>query len=167
MKEGKKCRSKIAQKSYEKDIKQRRHRLLAQIEEFHLQAQHFLEWDDQETSSDNREDEEVDWMTDDESEVDDGYDVEIEESDADEWNGTGQEATQPEHIPLQLPSTLGQHACIASGKKSLMDQEIELRTGQANDALSQIRAGLGYKSYLFKKNTALQTVTRSKLGPWV
>jgi hypothetical protein len=42
VKTGKKRCTREAQKSYEKDIKQRRHRLLHQIEEFHLDGQNFL-----------------------------------------------------------------------------------------------------------------------------
>jgi hypothetical protein len=169
VKAGRKRRSRDAQKSYERDIKQRRRRLLAQIEEFDLDAQHFLHHTDnlqdrsnQETFSDNEEDEDdqiedEDDQIEDEDEVDGSdmeSDTESDKSTDDEWengNGTEEGTIQPENISLQLPSTLGQDACAACGKKGLMEQEIELRTGQANDALSQIRAALGYKSFLFRE----------------
>jgi hypothetical protein len=82
----------------------------------------------------------------------DGSDVESEEE-SDEEDDAEQfdDGVQPEHIPLQLPSTQGRDACVASQRTGLMEQEIELRTGQANDALSQIRLGLNYKAYLWKE----------------
>jgi hypothetical protein len=72
-----------------------------------------------------------------------------EETDAEESEELAGPRTLPEKLPLQLPSTQGRSACIASGKTGLMDQEIQLRTAQANDALSQIRLALGYKSFLW------------------
>ena len=166
---------KDAQKSYEKDVKWARHHLLSYIEEFHAQAQHFLD-----VTSDNQQEEQNILMPDEkgkdeEEEDEDMFEVDGEEEDEDvfevdefEWDGSDVEseeesdegadaeqfedgAVQPEHIPLQLPSTQGRDACVASGKTGLMEQEIKLRTGQANDALSQIRLGLNYKAYLWKE----------------
>jgi hypothetical protein len=51
-----------------------------------------------------------------------------------------------------MPSTLGSKACISRGKELLMQQEIELREAQANDALEQIRITLGQKSLLFRRD---------------
>lgn len=190
----KKRRSKDTQKSYEKDIKRARHHLLSHIEEFHVQAQHFLD-----VTSDNQQDEQNILRPDDKGEegeveegeveeVEDVFEVDEEEEDEDvfevdefEWDGSDVESeeesdeeadveqfddgtVQPEHIPLQLPSTRGRDACVASGKTGLMEQEIELRTGQANDALSQIRLGLNYKSYLwmeYKQTDNYKMKTRS------
>jgi hypothetical protein len=191
----KKRRPKDAQKLYEKDVKWARHRLLSHIEEFHAQAQHFLD-----VTSDNQQYEQNILMLDekgedeeegdkdgfekgeeeDEDEDEDVFEVdefekgEDEEEDEDvfevdefDWDGSDVESeeesdeeddaerfddgVQPEHIPLQLPSTQGRDACVASQRTGLMEQEIELRTGQANDALSQIRLGLNYKAYLWKE----------------
>ena len=58
----------------------------------------------------------------------------------------------PEDQQLQMPSILGSKACISRGKKLLMEQEIELREAQANDALEQIRMTLGQKSLLFRRD---------------
>jgi hypothetical protein len=186
---------KDAQKLYEKDVKWACHRLLSHIEEFHAQAQHFLD-----VTSDNQQYEQNILMLDekgedeeegdkdgfekgeeeDEDEDEDVFEVdefekgEDEEEDEDvfevdefDWDGSDVESeeesdeeddaerfddgVQPEHIPLQLPSTQGRDACVASQRTGLMEQEIELRTGQANDALSQIRLGLNYKAYLWKE----------------
>jgi hypothetical protein len=90
--------------------------------------------------------------------VDDGLDMdgadmpdEMTDDELDNESEGEEGAMQPEDIPLQLPSTLGPNTCTASGKKDLMDQEVELRRGQASDALSQLRAAIGYKSFLFKE----------------
>jgi len=154
----KKRRTKDAQKSHEKDIKLRRDRLLAQIEEFHEDGQQFLqdtmELEDDGTPS-NSEDNEEDWDWDDdglEGLDADSSDAESDEMSDDEWDNVEEgAAVQPENIPLDLPSAWGQDACARRGIKALMEQEIELRTGQANDALSQIRAGLHYKSFLWRE----------------
>src|SRR5262245_30395309 len=167
VKGSKKHHTRDAQKSYEKDVKWARHYLLSDIEEFHAQAQHFLD-----VTCDTQEDEQSTLMPDEEREeeeedvFEEGADEDVFEIDEFEWDrsdveseeGSDEEAdaeqsddgtVQPEHIPLQLPSTQGKDACIASGKTGLMEQEIELRTGQANDALSQIRLGLNYKAYIW------------------
>jgi hypothetical protein len=224
----KKRRPKDAQKLYEKDIKRARHRLLSHIEEFHAQAQHFLDvtsdnqqyeqnilmpdekgQDEEEGGKDvwekgDEEEEDVFEVDEfgkgeDEDEDEDVFDLdefekgEEEEEDEDvfevdefDWDGSDVESeeesdeeddaeqfddgVQPEHIPLQLPSTQGRDACVASRRTGLMEQEIELRTGQANDALSQIRLGLNYKAYLwmeykqtdnYKKKTRSSTALRA------
>jgi hypothetical protein len=238
----KKRRPKDAQKLYEKDVKSARHRLLSHIEEFHAQAQHFLdvasdneqnilmrdekgedeeegdkdvfekgedeeegdkdvfekgeeededededvfevdefekgeeeEEDEEEGDKDvfekgeeEDEDEDEDVFEVDEFEKGEEEDEDVFEVDEFDWDGSDVESeeesdeeddaeqfddgVQPEHIPLQLPSTQGRDACVASQRTGLMEQEIELRTGQANDALSQIRLGLNYKAYLWKE----------------
>jgi hypothetical protein len=200
----KKRRPKDAQKLYEKDVKSARHRLLSHIEEFHAQAQHFLDVasdneqnilmrdekgedeeegdkdvfekgeDEEEGDKDvfekgeeEDEDEDEDVFEVDEFEKGEEEDEDVFEVDEFDWDGSDVESeeesdeeddaeqfddgVQPEHIPLQLPSTQGRDACVASQRTGLMEQEIELRTGQANDALSQIRLGLNYKAYLWKE----------------
>jgi hypothetical protein len=209
----KKRRPKDAQKLYEKDVKWARHRLLSHIEEFHAQAQHFLdvtsdnqqyeqnilmldekgedeeegdkdgfekgeeededededvfEVDEFEKGEDEEEDEDVFEVDEFEKGEDEEEDEDVFEVDEFDWDGSDVESeeesdeeddaerfddgVQPEHIPLQLPSTQGRDACVASQRTGLMEQEIELRTGQANDALSQIRLGLNYKAYLWKE----------------
>ena len=186
----KKRRPKDAQKLYEKDVKLARHHLLSHIEEFHAQAQHFLDVasdneqntlmrdvkgeDEEEGDKDvfekgeeEDEDEDEDVFEVDEFEKGEEEDEDVFEVDEFDWDGSDVESeeesdeeddaeqfddgVQPEHIPLQLPSTQGRDACVASQRTGLMEQEIELRTGQANDALSQIRLGLNYKAYLWKE----------------
>ena len=66
--------------------------------------------------------------------------------------GNEEGVIQPEDVPLRLPSTLGKEACVSGRKEHLMDQEIALRKGQANDALAQIRACITYKYCLYKED---------------
>lgn len=55
-----------------------------------------------------------------------------------------------ENSALYLPSTLGREHCIAAKLKSIVKKEIELRIGQANDALQSLRLAIGQKSFLFR-----------------
>lgn len=158
----KKCRSKQNQKIYMDDITRRRRQLIPQIEEFQLVAQHLLDVNNQESRSESHQDEEDAWMFDDDDDddyddgdgdawmededEDDGFDVEL----VDETDDEECDAMEPEMVVLYLPSTQGYSACVASGKTALMDLEIQIRTGQANDALSQIRASISYRDFLFK-----------------
>jgi hypothetical protein len=92
--------------------------------------------------------------TDDSSE-DEGSGKEVDET-GDTEEDYEDDYTDPKVIPedrrLQMPSTLGSQACISRGKELLMQQEIELREAQANDALEQIRITLGQKSLLFRRD---------------
>jgi hypothetical protein len=152
----KKRRTKDQKKSHEKDIKLRRQRLLAQIEEFHQDGQQFLQdtadpEDDKTPSNSEDNEEDWDWADDGLEGLDvDGSDIESDEMSDDGYDDV-EGAVQPENIPLDLPSALGQDACARRGIKAFMEQEIKLRTGQANDALAQIRSGLQYKSFLWRE----------------
>lgn len=187
VKGSKKHHPKDVQKSYEKVIKRARCHLLSRIEDFHEQGQHFLDVTihnqqdkrnicmPEEEGEDREEDEEENLQMpheedEDEFEFDDfddfewDADDESEESDEEADAEQSDETVQPEDILLQMPSTQGRDACVASGKTDLMEQEIKLRTGQANDALSQIRLGLNYKSYLwmeYKQTDNYKMKTRS------
>jgi hypothetical protein len=60
------------------------------------------------------------------------------------------DAPNAESFRLILPSTLGMETCSAKGKDYLANIELQLRIGQANDALHEIRLALGHKSLLFR-----------------
>src|ERR1700722_16636934 len=53
-------------------------------------------------------------------------------------------------FPFLLPSSFGVAACKAAGISAQVEQEIDLRIGQANDALHQLRVLLGHKVYLYR-----------------
>ncbi|KAH9840332.1 uncharacterized protein C8Q71DRAFT_702949 [Rhodofomes roseus] len=57
--------------------------------------------------------------------------------------------TQPESIPLRLPSTIGHEKLATMNKRRLGEQELRLREGQANDALHRLRMAIGLKSMVY------------------
>ena len=69
-------------------------------------------------------------------------------------------AFRPEVAMIPLPSYLGAARCEALGISSLVQQEVLLREGQANDALHAIRVGLADKAVIFR-NTVRSSKTQS------
>ncbi|KAH9833985.1 uncharacterized protein C8Q71DRAFT_711618 [Rhodofomes roseus] len=57
--------------------------------------------------------------------------------------------TQPESVPLRLPSTIGREKLANMNKRALGEQELRLREGQANDALHRLRMAIGLKSMVY------------------
>jgi hypothetical protein len=70
-----------------------------------------------------------------------------------------------EDICLLMPSSLGAVWCRENGGTKLMEQEIRLREGQANDALEDIRVALAHRSLLVSKKlhsaNSVKTTTRT------
>lgn len=62
------------------------------------------------------------------------------------------EGLQPEAMKLALPSSFPLHYLQHVGCHELRDQELQLRRGQANDALQAIRLLIGQKSFQFTSN---------------
>jgi hypothetical protein len=56
----------------------------------------------------------------------------------------------PERSPIDLPSRHGHQRCRRLGVGHLVQQELQLRLGQANEALHHIRVALGHKAALFR-----------------
>lgn len=61
----------------------------------------------------------------------------------------GLAAIHPERVQLALPSALPQEYLLRVGCTRLTDQELELRRGQAHDALQGIRLAIGQKSFQY------------------
>lgn len=57
---------------------------------------------------------------------------------------------QVENIALFLPSTFGYEQCAEAKLKNVLNKECQLREGQANDCLHQLRLSIGQKSFLFR-----------------
>jgi len=67
----------------------------------------------------------------------------------DDEDSNGWQTIAPEHMSIFMPSSL-QFAYIQRlGLVTMASQELELRQGQANDALKGLRLALGHKSFLF------------------
>ena len=69
---------------------------------------------------------------------------------------------QPESLSLLLPSTIGRETCMNLGLAEIMNKEIALQEGQANDALEGLRQGIGEKSFLFREHVRLAEGIKQK-----
>ena len=71
----------------------------------------------------------------------------------------------PEDLPLFMPSSMGLEKLTQAGLTGLMQEEMYLRQGQANDSLQKLRTHLGNKALLYRMNfrslTSVQGDTRS------
>lgn len=136
-------------------IEDKRRRLEGRIKAFHKKAEKFI---DMEEVNELVLEEEPDW---------DGWEM-LDDEDEDQMSGSENDgkvkrfkgdrryqededdAAEPERMSLTLPSSLGKDHISKLGLEELASQEVELRCGQANDALAEIRIGLGHKSLLFR-----------------
>lgn len=67
---------------------------------------------------------------------------------------------------LCFPSTLGAEALKAAGFNALIEKELMLRKGQANDSLQGVRTSLGEKSFLFRHDLRLADSKVKKTKAW-
>ena len=72
----------------------------------------------------------------------------------------------PERAVLCMPSTLGIDQCLQHGLGSMVDQERELREGQANESLEKLRLALGHKAMLLRNLVRNATGQKSKTRAW-
>ena len=72
----------------------------------------------------------------------------------------------PKDLSVFMPSSMGLEKLTQAGLIGLMQEEICLRQGQANDSLQKLRTHLGNKALLycmnFRSSTPVQGDTRSK-----
>ena len=101
------------------------------------------------TASDSGESDEEGFFLDDESEWEEDEDVE----------------TPIEQVRLGLPSSFGMGGA-KMGLSRLVEIEIELREGQANDALEALRAGLAEKSLRFRTEVKPAKGQKSMTRAW-
>jgi hypothetical protein len=86
-----------------------------------------------------------------------GIPFELDYASGDEGVGEDEEDEEimvglAEDLRLLMPSALGAAECRRRGKSILMDQEIELRTGQANEALEKLRVALAHMALTYRVN---------------
>jgi hypothetical protein len=164
------------------EIENRRRKLEARIKAFHKKADTLMNMEDAE-----------DIMA---VDVDVDVDVEDEErEELEEWagvdpgSGGGDEAASisstseadvgsdqesddeelpdyPERMALTLPSRLRRDYITRNGLETLAKQEIELRVGQANDALAALRVELGHKALLFRSKVRYSKNQKGKTRAW-
>jgi hypothetical protein len=71
-----------------------------------------------------------------------------------------------ENMALSLPSRLDKTYISNHRLETLARQEIELRVGQANDALAALRVELGHKSLLFRSKVRYSKNQKGKTRAW-
>ena len=81
-------------------------------------------------------------------------------------DGSGIDTSNPEDIPIFLPSSLGWKRCSSHNAKSLALKEAKLRHAQANDAIHQICLALGFKSALFCDHVHPAHTQQTKTQAW-
>lgn len=69
----------------------------------------------------------------------------------------------PERLRIALPSSLGLQFCKTHGLMDLVETERQLREGQMNDSLHNVRVSVGYKSFLFRHGVRKATSYRQRL----
>ncbi|KAI6096195.1 hypothetical protein F5141DRAFT_1067825 [Pisolithus sp. B1] len=130
-------------------ISVKRQRLSAKIEKFHSNGQAFfkgLEIDSAFTPQDDPE-----FCGKEEEEEEEEEDREFWGEDDGYWEVPGEEVEEPasELMSIWMPSSIGSAKLTELGLVDLLKEERELRIGQANDCLDQLRTDLGNKAMLY------------------
>ncbi|KAI0944577.1 hypothetical protein AcW1_002251 [Taiwanofungus camphoratus] len=73
---------------------------------------------------------------------------------------------EAKYSSLSLPSTTGVDRCHRAGLQVLLQQEMDLREGQANDALHQIWIAIRQKSFLFRTKVRHAKSQQRKTRAW-
>jgi len=94
-------------------------------------------------------------------EVDDDHDAEEEYSDSD-----GDDVGPPERLTLMMPSSFDRDDILRLGLEGLAEQELELRKGQANDALEDLRLALGHKALLWRTKVHHSNTNKKRTRAW-
>jgi len=75
-------------------------------------------------------------------------------------------ADNPERLRLAMPSSLGRECIVRLGLETLAMQELELRKGQANDALEDLRLALGHKALLWRTKVRTAKNNKQRTRAW-
>lgn len=150
-------------------IQEQQQRLRKKIHAFHKKADMFLghlgSQEEQEYLGDDSDldsDGDVGWAVIDEDLISDEGGEEEDEYEDEE---TVDQAA--EKVRLLMPSSLGAKQCRKHEKTvNLMHQEIELRKGQANDALENLRMSLAHKSMLYRSQLRAAKSQRMETRAW-
>jgi len=93
----------------------------------------------------------------------DEYEYEYEDEDEDE-DDNGPEC--PETTVICMPSSFKREQIEALGIQDLARQELELRKGQANDCLKDLRLALGHKAVLYRTKVRGANTSVGKTKAW-
>jgi hypothetical protein len=83
-----------------------------------------------------------------------------------EPDDSGDEPEGPETMSLFLPSSIPFTERKCHGLEDIAKQELELRKGQANEALEGLRLALGYKALLYRTRIRHSTSTKQTTRAW-
>lgn len=78
---------------------------------------------------------------------------EVDDKD-DEEDPNGRLMIKPEHMSIFMPSSVEYPDLQRLGLESMGSKELELRKGQANDALEGLRLALGHKALLYRNKVS-------------
>jgi hypothetical protein len=100
---------------------------------------------------------------DDDGEYDSESDQNSEDEDLDQVSNPN-----PNHgkSTLRLPSSFGAEICQKLGRVDVMEMEVQLRKGQAYDALEDLRVALAQKALLLRTNIRNSDSTREAAKAW-
>jgi hypothetical protein len=136
------------------DLEERRNRLQIRINAFHQKAEAVFGGDIYDLCL--TEDAELEGEGD-----DDGSDEE-DRDDNEETDGI----ECPEKCQLSLPSSFKVEELARLGFQDIVNQEIDLRIGQANDCLEDLRQALGHKMVLFRTSMRSASGQKGKTRAW-
>jgi hypothetical protein len=139
------------------EISKKRDRLQSRIDAFHSKASSYLVDVDLHLA-------ESEWVTDDDS--DDIADPDGIVPVPPVTNISVSDKVETEKLPVMLPSTVGLQHCACANLKDMVNKEISLRQGQANDALQALRLAIGKKSFLFRTRLRAAKSKVEKLRSW-
>lgn len=132
-------------------IQERRRKLKQRIVKFHRQANGFYSLlDDNIALGDDG---------------DDGIQPELEADGVEEDDADEEEEIKPESLPLRMPCSMIEGE-VPEYLQKLADQELQLRKGQANDALRQLRLLVGHKSLVYETAVRNAGTTRTRTRAW-
>lgn len=140
------------------DIAKKRERLRVRIDAFNKMGMTFLGWNP--ASNENQA------LLREEFDMDDVLQMEDDLAEAATKAAHAQEAALAaaeavEHVKIALPSAMGQEHLHAHGLQDLLSKEYQLRQGQANDALQNVRESLANLSFEYGKK--LRKIKKSKV----
>ena len=145
------------------DILQKQQRLHTRIAKFNQTAQLFMSDLDVTVTFSHKDD--PAFCPEEKGENPDGEDRVDENAEEDGYEDDPNESI-PDDLTLWMPSYVGASYLKEAGLEDLVQKEVQLRTGQANDSLDKLRTHLGHKAILYRMNfrssTSVRTDTRSK-----
>jgi hypothetical protein len=171
-------------------IMDRQHRLLRRIRAFHAKnylvidgianndsniIPHPISFDEDEILQDDEDPEDMMAFEDDDNDEEEeeeegggGEDEEREEDGEDDEISAvnDEEEESPERMQLMMPSSLNATDIIHLGVEDLAAQELELRKGQANDALERLRLALANKALLWRTKVHAANTTKKRTRAW-